>query len=652
MPRELPLSNGRMLIAFDAAYQIVDVYYPHVGSENHSVGHRFRVGAWVNGRFSWFDAPGWRRELRYQEDTLVTDVKLSNDALGIEITMQDAIDFVVNALVRKGEVRRISGGDAEVRLFFHNDFHLYGNDIGDTAYYDPQLDALIHYKDLRYFLTDCASSEAGEGMSQYACGLKEFEGREGTWKDAEDGLLSGNPIAQGSVDSVMGLNLVIPQGGSKPFYYLMAVGENYHEVERLHHFIRSRGVEHFITRTANYWKLWSRKEPVDFTPLPSDVVSLYRRSLLTVMTNADADGGIIAGNDTDLLKFNRDTYSYVWPRDGALVAYALDNAGYGTFASNFYNFCYHTISSNGYFLQKYNPDGSFASSWHPWILDEKPSLPIQEDETALVLFSLWNHFSRYRDVEFIKPMYRPLIKNAADFMCSYVDDETGLPRDSYDLWEEKRGVFTFTCAAVYAGLTAASSFCRSFGEEGLALKYSSTAQSIKQATIQHLYSVKDRRFIKGLVLGDDGMKPDMTVDASSSAVFFLGMLPAGDPMVSGTMDAIRQRLWVRGPVGGIARYEGDMYQRQSGADIQGNPWFICTLWLADWYMEKASSRKDLAQALELLRWCTRYASPSGMLSEQIDPESGHPVSVSPLTWSHAAFIESVDRYLRRYSVLQ
>ncbi|MBX8636739.1 MAG: glycoside hydrolase family 15 protein [Thermoplasmata archaeon] len=648
MPRDLPIGNGKLLVAFDGDYTIRDIYYPHVGSENHAVGHMFRVGVWVNGAFSWTNSPGWEKTLRYVQDTLVCDVTLRNDALGVELHFRDAVDFVIDALVRKIEVKRVAGNDAEVRLFFHHDFHLYGNDVGDTAFFDPQLNVVIHYKGRRYFLTD-AGADDGAGISMFACGQKEMEGREGTWRDAEDGMLSGNTISQGSVDSVIGITFRVPANGSRSGYYYMLAGEDYDSVDRLQNLVRSRGVDRFIERTANYWRLWCTKEKKDFMDLPPDIEHLYRRSLLAIATNIDSQGGVIAANDTDLLRFNRDTYSYVWPRDGALVSLAMDNAGYSSTSSMFYQFCAGVISHRGYFLQKYNPDGSFASSWHPWALGGKPSLPIQEDETSLVLHALWNHFERYRDVEFFKPLYRRLIKNAADFIASYVDSSTGLSVDSYDLWEERRGVFTFTCSANYAGLLAASRFCSSFGEEDVAARYSSVAASLKKAMIANLYSREDGRFLRGLIC-DEGSTPkrDNAVDASLSGIFLFGVLEPDDPMVAGTMKAIRDKLWVRGGIGGVARYDGDMYQRSADStDVQGNPWFICTLWLADWYTAVAKDRKSLAKALELLKWTAQHALPSGILAEQIHPGTGYPLSVSPLTWSHAAFVDAVDRYLEK-----
>ena len=53
MPRDLPLSNGKLLVCFDLEYRIRDVFYPHVGQENHAGGHMFRLGVWVDGAFSW-----------------------------------------------------------------------------------------------------------------------------------------------------------------------------------------------------------------------------------------------------------------------------------------------------------------------------------------------------------------------------------------------------------------------------------------------------------------------------------------------------------------------------------------------------------------------------------------------------------------------
>ena len=46
MPRDIPVGNGQMLVTFDQHYQIRDIYYPHVGQENHTGGSPCRFGVW------------------------------------------------------------------------------------------------------------------------------------------------------------------------------------------------------------------------------------------------------------------------------------------------------------------------------------------------------------------------------------------------------------------------------------------------------------------------------------------------------------------------------------------------------------------------------------------------------------------------------
>src|SRR6185295_330959 len=123
----------------------------------------------------------------------------------------------------------------------------------------------------------------------------------------------------------------------------------------------------FLTRTAGYWHLWLDTHRPDFADLPSDVRRLYLRSLIILRTQIDHDGAIIAANDSDIATAVRDTYSYMWPRDGALVAYALDRSGYSEITRTFFRFCNQAMSKEGYLLHKYNPDGTLASSWHPWV---------------------------------------------------------------------------------------------------------------------------------------------------------------------------------------------------------------------------------------------------------------------------------------------
>ena len=112
---------------------------------------------------------------------------------------------------------------------------------------------------------------------------------------------------------------------------------------------------------------------------------------------------------------------------------------------------------------------------------------------------------------------------------------------------------------------------------------------------------------------------------------------------------MHQKLWIKTQVGGMSRYENDSYHQVS-SDIDrvpGNPWFICTLWLAQWKIAIADKREDLESGLELLRWTTSHTLESGVMAEQVHPHTNAPLSVSPLTWSHATYISTVLEYNRK-----
>lgn len=671
MPRPLVLGNGRTLITFDGDYAMRDLYYPHVGMLNQLCGHKNPLGLWADGEFSWVEPDEWDLSLRYEEETLVGSVEAVNARLGLRLHATDTVHFRDDIFVRRIEVHNLQPRPREVRLFFAYDFCVDQTDIGDTVLYDPSTDALIHYKRDRCFLMGGAVEEGaapglpeggmrqgvsgdGRGIFQFAAGTKRFQGAEGTWRDAEDGVLEGNPIAQGSVDSTYSLRLHVPAGGRGVVHGWIVMGSGFEEVRALHGRVRER-VPEIIAETRAYWRTWVNKHERDWADLSPEVVALFKRSLLIVRTQIDRGGAILAANDTDILQFNRDHYSYMWPRDGAFVAHALDRAGYSQITRTFYEFCADVLAPGGFFWHKYNPDGSVGSSWHPWIVNGDVQLPIQEDETALVLWALGGFYEADPDLEFVESLYEPLIRPAADFLVQYRDRRTGLPLDSHDLWEERRGVFTFTTAAVCAGLRAASRFAELLGRNEEAQRFREAAAEVLEAIRTHLYSAEHGRFMRGYVARGDGrLLPDATAESSVAGLFLLGVLPPGDPLMVSTMESLQRELWLSTPVGGMPRYYRDYYFSR-GDDFErvpGNPWVICTLWLAQWHIARAQTVEELERAGNIFQWVLDRALPSGVLAEQFHPDDGRLLSVAPLTWSHSTFVHAVVDYLERHRSLR
>lgn len=180
MPRDIPVGNGHFLLCFDQNYSIRDIFFPHVGQENHVMGDYCRFGVWVDSQFSWV-GPEWKIDIRYMTDTLVSDVSLYHQQMALLITCRDAVDFHENVYVREMTIENLSNFQREIRLFFTHNLDISGNNVGDTAAYDPKSGGILHYKGARFFLINGKTGEQSS-FSQYAVGQKNINGKQGTYR--------------------------------------------------------------------------------------------------------------------------------------------------------------------------------------------------------------------------------------------------------------------------------------------------------------------------------------------------------------------------------------------------------------------------------------------------------------------------------------
>ena len=90
---------------------------------------------------------------------------------------------------------------------------------------------MIHYEGRRVFLVNALVD--GHGFTDYTVGIFQIEGKEGTFRDAEDGVLSKNSIEHGRVDSTIGMSMLIPPSSVKTIHYWLTVGKSIDEVKEL-----------------------------------------------------------------------------------------------------------------------------------------------------------------------------------------------------------------------------------------------------------------------------------------------------------------------------------------------------------------------------------------------------------------------------------
>lgn len=651
MPKLVTLGNGSVLIGLDKYGLVKDLYFHYAGFENHVSEYLVhKIGVFLDEQFSWLDDGSWQIKCDFEKNTMASNIFVENSRFGISLKFNDIVYNEKNIFIRKITIKNLFDRPRKVRVFFNQQFNIGQTLRGDTAYYDPIDQVVIHYEGRRVFL---ANAKVGrKGFTDYSTGLFGLEGKEGTFKDAEDGKLEGNPIEHGQVDSVIGVDIDVQAKKDRTFYYWITIGKSIEKVKKLNKYILQRGPEEIITSTKNYWNAWIFNQNFSFYGLGDQIIDLFNKSLVVIRTHVNNNGSILASGDSSMFQFGRDTYSYVWPRDAAFASIALAKAGDFNASRRFFEFCNDVITENGYFMHKYRPDKALGSSWHPWVRDGKPELPIQEDGTALVIYALWTYFELSKDLEFIENIYNSLIKNAAEFMVSYRDEKTGLPKPSYDLWEAKYGISTFTTATVFGALTVAGKFAKRLGKDKSANKYFQTAKEIKEAIIKYLYNDKTGSFYKLINTKNGEILVDETIDMSSVyGIYKFNVLSIDDPRLKKAMRNVLERLELTTEIGGVARFEGDQYLH-SGGDIPGNPWFITTQWLTQYYIDLMKNQSDIAEIVKRFTWVVERASPSGILSEQLNAYSGKQLSAAPLIWSHAEYVISIVNYLEKLESLE
>jgi GH15 family glucan-1,4-alpha-glucosidase len=394
-------------------------------------------------------------------------------------------------------------------------------------------------------------------------------------------------------------------------------------VNEFYRAIEGKPPELYTSETIRYWRNWTSNRAVGQAGGLADDISqtvrdVYERSLFVLQDCQAANGSIIASPDSRTLKLGGDSYCYCWWRDGAIITRALSELDLDRNTVAFLRFAAKAQENEGYFLHRHFPDGSVGSTWHP-----PPFL--QVDQTASVIDAT-RYFYEFSGIvyELLPPC--SLLRDAADFPMAFVDGH-GLPRPSYDLWEENKSVNTYTVATAIQGLRGAADIGEALGKRSDFWREAS--ERMHKVALDELWNPDKGAFYKSIDPKDDAL------DASVLLALQTGLLPPSHDRYAAIVDAIEDRLWVK-DVGGLARYEGDTYYGHE------NPWIICTLWLARCRLALG----DLDRCRELIEWAASKAGPTDLLAEQLDRQTGEPTSVTPLVWSHSTFIETVNAYTR------
>ncbi len=603
--------NGRVLLTVNEDGEWGSLFYPYPGQFQHL--REARLGIYDVGarKFTWLRREnGLTLALAGPRESARTPLSTWS-APGLTVRIQDSVHPNHDLVIREIQIR--ADPPRPLRVFSYHSFEIAESMYQDTAYVEADAVALTHYKRGYFF-----EIFGDPGFSKAVCGEHTLKGLRGTYVDAEDGRLEGRQIAHGAADSVAEWDLPTETPGTITLRLFLAMGQSLGAVHDLHSYVTRGGPVRFQRESEQFWSTWAKRRlphaPQALSPRAAEV---YEASVLVLRHSIGKNGSIIASPDTRSLVIGGDAYNFCWWRDGGYISKAMDEAGLYESADRFLKFASQCQSSDGSFFHRHCPDGAIGSTWHP-----PPFLQI--DQTATVVSAAWHHFKKGADPDLLVDLW-PMVKGAANFLRDFRDPATGLPAPSFDLWEEVKGIHTYSTAAVVHALERAARIAEEIGKSPT--EWRRASREIQEAALANLWDPIRQRFLRTLEPRDDRL------DSSVLLALKLGLLPFDDPRSRAVVDALEQRLGVPG-IGGLARYEGDRYYGEE------NPWVICTLWLAE-------ARLRLGEAdrcRQLIEWVADHATPTGLLPEQVDRTNGQATSATPLTWSHSTFVDVIHKY--------
>jgi GH15 family glucan-1,4-alpha-glucosidase len=193
------------------------------------------------------------------------------------------------------------------------------------------------------------------------------------------------------------------------------------------------------------------------------------------------------------------------------------------------------------------------------------------------------------------------------------------------IWEVRgpRRQFTHSKVMAWVAFDRAVRYVEHLGAEGPADRWRAIRDEIHRDVCAN--GVDDR----GAFVQSYG---STELDASLLLVPLVGFLPADDPRVAATVDAVATKL--TDDEGFILRYLPD--PAVEGLSGEEGAFLLCTFWLADCY--SLLGRRD--EAVALFERLLSLRNDVGLLSEQWDARSGRMLGNFPQAFSHVALVDT------------
>lgn len=558
MARRLNFSNGELHVSLNGCGLVDSLTFPYVGSETHTADRPHKIGVWVDDQLSWLDDGSWTHKSRLPHNSLVGHTVMVNESLGIILELEDFVDSDVNAFIRNVHVINIQEKQRSVRLFFHQSLCISNSLNPDTAQYRQDTQSILHYGGRRAFSIG-GMTDVGKSFDQHSVGLY-GDGRDGTWRDAEDGKLSGSSVESGNTDSTIRFSLTIGGLSSRRVHYWAAAGTSVRASQSLASELASSGVYKHFNTTNRKWDRWLSPSFKITSRLPVKLQQVFVDSMIQLRSSIDSHGAII-----DVCPGAKE--SYFSPQVGASVAWPLIRLGYKDEVMRYLNFCRQAMSDEGYLLSGYRADGAHQSTSLEFIDDIEP---ISGQQTALTLFVFTQVYALNKRSTPVRDLYKPLVAPMANFLAGFT--ENGLPLPSYSASGNSLETSTYATSVTYSALLSAAEIADSLKDQANSVKWRTAADDMKRAAIETLFN--DNQTIK------HSLQDDTPSISGLFGAFMFGLVDISDDRLAKTARAIERDL----------REESGLFTSREDRVVD----YIGSLWMSQYYMEIGRDKEAYA----------------------------------------------------------
>jgi alpha,alpha-trehalase len=181
--------------------------------------------------------------------------------------------------------------------------------------------------------------------------------------------------------------------------------------------------------------------------------------------------------------------------------------------------------------------------------------------------------------------------------------------------------FLYSKLMCWVALDSAITLADQLGVPEKVEAWAATREVIRRAILEQGWSERANAFTQAF--GSDDL------DASALMIPIVGFLPATDPKMKATIDAIANRL---------TDERGLVYRYLAHDGLEGSEgtFLLCTFWLA----QAQALAGELTQARATFERAVSYVNDVGLLAEEVDPATGELLGNFPQAFSHIGLVNA------------